>query len=85
MGWTTGRTSSKDAIEFYRKAFGAKEVMRFADSSGKIGHAEIRIGDSPIILADEFPETGFRSPQSPPAERRSGRCRINSRATALAP
>jgi len=52
------------AIEFYKKAFGATELMRFADPSGKVGHAEIKIGDSPIMLADEFPEMGFRSPQS---------------------
>ncbi len=52
------------AIEFYKKAFGATELMRMADPSGRIGHAEIRIGDSPIMLADEVPEMGHRSPQS---------------------
>ena len=52
------------AIEFYKKAFGATELMRHADPSGKIGHAEIQIGDSHIMLADEFPEMGFRSPQA---------------------
>src|SRR5438445_9374583 len=52
------------AIEFYKKAFGATEVMRFAQPDGKIGHAEIKIGDSHIMLADEFPEMGARSPQS---------------------
>jgi PhnB protein len=52
------------AIEFYKKAFGATELMRLADSTGKIAHAEIKIGNSPIMLADEFPEMGFRSPQS---------------------
>ncbi len=52
------------AIEFYKKAFGATEVMRFAQPDGKIGHAEIQIGDSHIMLADEFPEMGARSPQS---------------------
>jgi len=46
------------AIEFYKKAFGATEVMRFAQPDGKIGHAEIKIGDSHIMLADEFPEMG---------------------------
>jgi PhnB protein len=51
------------AIEFYKKAFGATELMRLADASGKIGHAEIKIGDAPIMLADEFPEMGFKSPQ----------------------
>ena len=52
------------AIEFYKKAFGAKELMRMADPSGKIGHAEIKIGDSPIMLADEAPGMGHRSPES---------------------
>jgi len=52
------------ALEFYKKAFGATEVMRFPDPSGKIGHAEIKIGDSVIMLADEHPEMGFRSPQA---------------------
>jgi PhnB protein len=52
------------AIEFYKKAFGATELMRMPGSGGKIGHAEIKIGDSPILLADEVPEMGFRSPES---------------------
>lgn len=52
------------AIEFYKKAFGATELMRLDHPSGKIGHAEIKIGDSHLMLADEFPEMNFRSPQS---------------------
>ncbi len=52
------------AIAFYKQAFGATELMRHADASGRIGHAEIQIGDSHIMLADEFPEMGFRSPQA---------------------
>jgi PhnB protein len=52
------------AIEFYKNAFGAREVMRMAQPDGKIGHAEVRIGEAPIMLADEFPEMNFRSPQS---------------------
>jgi PhnB protein len=52
------------AIEFYKKAFGAAELFRMADPSGKVGHAEIKIGDSPIMLADEFPEMGARSPET---------------------
>ena len=54
-----------DALDFYKQAFGAQELFRMADpASGKIGHAEIKIGDSPIMLADEFPEMGFRGPQT---------------------
>ena len=53
-----------DAIEFYKKAFGATELFRFPTPDGKIGHAEIKIGDSPIMLADEFPEMGYKGPQS---------------------
>ena len=52
------------ALEFYKKAFGATEVVRMAQPDGKIGHAEIRIGDSMIMLADEFPEMDALSPQS---------------------
>jgi PhnB protein len=40
------------AIDFYKQAFGATELMRFPGPGGSIGHAEIRIGDSPIMLAD---------------------------------
>jgi PhnB protein len=53
-----------DAIEFYKKAFGAKELFRFPTPDGKIGHAEIKIGDSPIMMADEYPQMGYNSPQS---------------------
>lgn len=53
-----------DAIDFYKRAFGATEAMRMQGPNGKIGHAEIRIGDSAIMLADEYPDMGYRSPQS---------------------
>ena len=53
-----------DAIEFYKKAFGAVELFRMPSPDGKIGHAEIRIGDSPIMMADEYPEMGYQGPQS---------------------
>src|SRR6202171_616415 len=52
------------AIEVYKRAFGATELMRMPGPDGRIGHAEIRIGDSAIMLADEHPEMGHRSPQS---------------------
>jgi len=52
------------ALEFYKKAFGATEMMRFPGPGGKIMHAEIKIGDSPIMLADEAPEMGASSPKT---------------------
>ena len=52
------------AIEFYKKAFGAVELFRFPAPGGKIGHAEIKVGDSPIMLADEFPDMGYLGPKS---------------------
>jgi PhnB protein len=52
------------AMDFYKRAFGAVELMRMPRPDGKIGHAEMRIGDSAIMLADEHPEMGHRSPQS---------------------
>ena len=52
------------AIEFYKKALGAEELVRMPEPDGRIGHAEIRVGDSPIMLADEHPEIGARSPKA---------------------
>lgn len=52
-----------DAIEFYKKALGAVETVRMKGPDGKIGHAEIRIGDSHIMLADEHPQMGVYGPQ----------------------
>jgi PhnB protein len=52
------------AIDFYKQVFGASELMRFPGPGGVIGHAEIKIGDSPIMLADEAPQMGYRSPHS---------------------
>jgi len=52
------------AIEYYKKAFGATELFRFPAPGGKIGHAEIKIGDSPIMLADEHPEMGYKGPKA---------------------
>ena len=52
------------AIDFYKSAFGAKEIMRMPQPDGRVGHAEIQIGDSRVMMADEFPEMDFRAPQS---------------------
>jgi PhnB protein len=52
------------AIEFYKKAFGAKELMRMDGPGGKIGHAELKIGDSVIMLSDEMPGGSGKSPKS---------------------
>jgi uncharacterized glyoxalase superfamily protein PhnB len=52
------------AIEFYKKALGAEELMRFPGPDGSIMHAEIRIGDSTIMLGDEMPDQGVRGPRS---------------------
>jgi len=52
------------AIEFYKQAFGASETFRMEAPGGRVGHAEIRIGDSHVMLADEHPEMGARGPQS---------------------
>jgi PhnB protein len=52
------------AIEFYKKVFDATEVMRMPAPGGKVGHAEIRIGDSLVMLADEYPDMGARGPRA---------------------
>jgi PhnB protein len=51
------------AIDFYVAVFGARERMRFDTPNGRIGHAELQIGDSVLMLADEMPEMGSRSPK----------------------
>jgi PhnB protein len=52
------------AIAFYKKAFNASEIVRLADPTGKVMHAELRIDGTPLMLADEFPDMGYRSPRS---------------------
>lgn len=54
-----------DAIEFYRKAFNAEELMRVDGPEGTIGHAEMQLGNSRIMLADECPAMNALAPQSP--------------------
>ncbi|HKG42823.1 MAG TPA: VOC family protein [Gaiellaceae bacterium] len=53
------------AIDFYKEAFGAEEVLRMAGPDGRIGHAELQVGDSKLMLSDPFPQSNVR----PPAER----------------
>jgi uncharacterized glyoxalase superfamily protein PhnB len=53
-----------DAIEFYKKAFGAEELMRMPGPNGKLMHGSIRIGDSLVMLADEFPDWGSLGPKA---------------------
>lgn len=52
------------ALEFYQKAFGAEVLMRIGAPGGGIGHAEIAIGGARVMLADEYPEIGYRSPRA---------------------
>jgi PhnB protein len=53
-----------EAINFYVRAFGAKELFRLSEPSGHVGHAEIRIGAATIMLSDEYPENGIRGPRT---------------------
>ena len=52
------------AIEFYKKAFGATELVRMPQPDGRVGHAELKIGDSVVMMADEFPEMETVGPQT---------------------
>jgi len=52
------------AIEYYKKAFGAEEMVRMDGPGGTIGHAELKIGDSVVMMADESPDMGHRGPKS---------------------
>ncbi len=52
------------AIDFYKRAFGAKEKMRMPGPDGRVSHAELQIGDSRLMLGDEWPEMGAKSPET---------------------
>ena len=56
--------NGSNAIEFYKKAFGAKEMLRHSTPDGKILNAQLKIGDSMVMLSDEFPGADTRSPNS---------------------
>jgi PhnB protein len=56
--------NAAEAIEFYKKAFGAAETMRMEEPDGRIGHAEVKIGDTIVMLSDEWPEMRVVSPLS---------------------
>lgn len=55
---------SAAAIDFYQRAFGAEELFRLKEPGGRIGHAEIKLGPTTLMLSDEYPEHGIRGPQS---------------------
>jgi len=56
--------NAAQALDYYKRAFGAKELLRMPMPDGKVGHAEIMIGDSHVMLADEMPSMGFVGPHS---------------------
>ncbi|HKG97622.1 MAG TPA: VOC family protein [Pyrinomonadaceae bacterium] len=56
-------SGAAEALEYYKKAFGATELFRM-EHEGKIGHAEMKIGDSPFMLADEHPQIGQKGPKT---------------------
>ena len=57
-------TGAARAIDYYKQVFDASEVMRMPAPDGRVMHAEIQIGDSRLMIADEFPEMDARSPQT---------------------
>jgi uncharacterized glyoxalase superfamily protein PhnB len=56
--------NASKAIDFYREAFGAKEKFRLTEPSGRIGHAELELGGTTLMLSDEFPELGIQGPKA---------------------
>ena len=57
-------TGAANALDYYKMAFDAQEIMRMPGPDGKIAHAEIQIGNSRLMLADESPQMGHKSPQT---------------------
>lgn len=55
---------ASDAIAFYKHAFGAEELFRLTEPSGRIGHAQLKIGPITLMLSDEFPEFGIGGPET---------------------
>lgn len=53
-----------EAIDFYRSVFGAREVLRLAEAGGRIGHAELTLGATTLMLADEHPELAIQGPET---------------------
>jgi PhnB protein len=56
--------STAEAIDFYSRAFDAKEIFRLTEPGGRVGHAEVRIGPTTVMLSDEYPEHNIRGPRS---------------------
>lgn len=56
--------NAAEAIDFYTKAFGAREKFRLTEPSGRIGHAELDFGGTTLMLSDEYPELGVKGPQT---------------------
>jgi len=56
--------STAEAIDFYSRAFDAREIFRLTEPGGRIGHAEVRIGPTTVMLSDEYPEHNIRGPRS---------------------
>jgi len=56
--------SAAQAIDFYARAFGAEELFRLTEPGGRIGHAELKLGPTTVMLADEYPEHGIRGPHA---------------------
>lgn len=57
-------TGAAEAIEFYKAVFGAEEILRLAEPNGKVAHAELKFGPATVMLVDEYPEYGIKSPLS---------------------